>query len=379
MKVLMISTDSKILDSGSAEEARMILYGTICEELHIVISTNDQRPTTNNEKIQIAENVFVYPAVASNKILALLRTYFTGIRILSTTYNLQPTTYLVTAQDPFENGFVGWLIAKKIKAKLQLQVHTDFLSPYFWKESLLNKIRVLLAKFLLPKADGIRVVSQRIKESLRPTTYNLQTVPIVLPIFVDIEKIRETVPTIDLRKKYPQFDFLVLMASRLTREKNIGLAIEAMREAVKKYPRAGLVIAGSGPEESNLKLKTENLKLGNNVVFEPWQNDMISYYKTADCFLSTSNYEGFGMSLVEAAASGCPIVTTDVGMVGSVLRSEEDVLVCPVGDAHCLSDCLLRLIRFPELRRELSPRAQTSIEALITNKEEYLHRMGESW
>ncbi|MEK7614392.1 MAG: glycosyltransferase [Patescibacteria group bacterium] len=388
MKVLMISTDSKILDSGSAVRTRMVWYGASCEELHIIVTKHESRNTPSSRaklatgqakhetKIQVAENVFAYPATASNKILALFRAYHIGV----STFNFQLSTFnwLVTSQDPFETGFIGWLIAKKIKAKLQLQVHTDFLSPYFINGDFLNRIRILLARFLLPKADSIRVVSRRIADSLNAKRYTLNAVPKILPIFVDIEKIRGTAPTIDLRKKYPQFDFLVLTTSRLTREKNIELAIEAMREVAKKYPRAGLIIVGSGPEKSNLKLKTENLKLADNVIFEEWSDDIVSYMKTADVFLNTSNYEGFGMSLVEAAASGCPIVSTDVGIVGDILRPE-DVLVCSAPDAGCISDQLKRIIRFPELRRELSLKAQTSIEALVTSKEEYLLKIGESW
>ena len=54
---------------------------------------------------------------------------------------------LVTSQDPFEIGFLGWILAKRFGAKLQLQVHTDFMSPHYAAESLRNQIRVRLAKF----------------------------------------------------------------------------------------------------------------------------------------------------------------------------------------------------------------------------------------
>lgn len=379
MRVLMISTDSKILEEGSAVRARMVEYGTICEELHIITVKHEARNTKYETKIKISENVFAYPAVASNKIFALWKAICIGISPFPISYNLKTKSLVVTAQDPFETGLAAWYISRRIGAKLELQIHTDFLSPYFGRESFINKIRVFIAKLILPRADGIRVVSRRISDSLKTENSKLKTVPVVLPIFVDIEKIKNSVVNSDLHKKYPQFDFIVLMASRLTKEKNIGLAIEAMKEVASKYPKTGLIIVGSGSEEKNLKLKTENLKLSDSIVFEPWSDNPISYMKTADCFLLTSNYEGFGLSLVEASASGCPIITTDVGIVGGVLRDKEEVLVCSVGDISSVSKNLLLFIINAELRKDLASRAQKAVECFNITKSEYLNRMREAW
>lgn len=85
------------------------------------------------------------------------------------------------------------------------------------------------------------------------------------------------------------------------------------------------MVVGSGPEK---------LKKVKNVVLENWvdQETLFSYYKTADIFLSTSLYEGYGMSMVEARAAGCPIVATDAGIAPEIAAR-----VCPVGDAECLA------------------------------------------
>src|SRR6185436_5341871 len=99
--------------------------------------------------------------------------------------------WTISAQDPFESGLAAYRIAKQTGTKLHLQVHTDLESPYFRKHSLLNRMRVILAHYLLPKADGIRVVSSRIKDSLLSTLhFPLSTSLCVLPVFVDTDKIR---------------------------------------------------------------------------------------------------------------------------------------------------------------------------------------------
>ena len=63
---------------------------------------------------------------------------------------------VVTTQDPFECGLAGFLIARIFRARLHIQIHTDVMSPYFANESTLNRVRVLIAKFLIPRASGIR-------------------------------------------------------------------------------------------------------------------------------------------------------------------------------------------------------------------------------
>ena len=177
-----------------------------------------------------------------------------------------------------------------------------------------------MAKFLLPRADNIRVVSERIKNFLTHH-FSLPASKItVRPIAVNTEQIKTAPIKTDLHKKYPQFDKIILMASRLTKEKNIGLAIEAMREIVKARPRTGLIVVGSGPEEKKIKFLTSYFSLSENIVFEPQLNQetLYSYYKTCDLFLLTSWYEGYGMTLIEAQAAGGKIISTDVGVARAV-------------------------------------------------------------
>lgn len=300
MRVLMLSTDQKILEEGSDARARMLEYASMFDELHILLIVKQFKVTSLKFKV--------------NDKLTVQKIGFW--RACTWTPGVQVEYDVVTAQDPFEIGFVGWRIAQKLGARLQLQIHTDFLSPYFTKYFVLNWIRVKIAKFLLPKADSIRVVSERIKESL--TTYGLTAPIIVLPVFVDLEKLRNAETKTDLRKTYPQFEKIILVVSRITKEKNIGLAIDAMCEVVKQSPKVGMIIVGEGPELSALKLQTKNYKLKTNVIFEPWTNDVASYYKTADLFLNTSRYEGYGRTLLEAAVCGLPIVSTDVGIIREV-------------------------------------------------------------
>jgi glycosyltransferase involved in cell wall biosynthesis len=237
---------------------------------------------------------------------------------------------VITAQDPFETGLVGKMLSKKLGLPLHIQIHTDFFSPYF-KHSLLNKVRIALSKKTLPSAKAIRAVSDRIKNSL-PAEIKEKTS--VLPIFADVELIKDIPITADLRKMYPQFKKIVLMASRLTPEKDIQTGIKAFLSARKKNPEIGLIIVGSGSEE-------KKIKKSDSVIHLPWADypTLISYMKTCEIFMSTSLYEGYGLSMLEAHTTGATLVATDAG-----IAPELSFVVAKSGDVNQISSLLSKAL-----------------------------------
>lgn len=365
MKVLIISTDIKILEQGSYVFKRMKEYGVLVDSLDIVVCNID-----SGDVVEISGNTRAHPTNSNSKI------WYVGSVLRVIKKQGICDVDLVTAQDPFETGLAGWLAARKLKAKLQLQIHTDFMSKYFAKESLKNKIRVMIAKWLLPKADGIRVVSERIKKSVIDLGLPKEKIT-VLPIFVDGVKIQSAPITVDLHDKYQQFDFIILMTSRLEKEKNIEMAIDAMKDIIKKNPKSGLIIAGSGSLEKELKNRVHEHKLDDNIKFEGWVDDLACFYKTADIFLNTSNYEGYGMTLIMAGAAGRAIATTDVGVVGENINKDNAVVV-DVGDKQAIVDAIIKLRSDEQFRKNLGKRAQESVSQL-DSKEEYLEKYKKSW
>ncbi len=323
MKTLMISTDWKIFEPESAVRARMINYSRSDSLLIVILGINRKLQTSGNLR-------------------------FMGLTRWQAFFWRPPERFdLVTSQDPFETGVIARRLARIVGAKLELQIHTDIGNNYFQHESFKNRVRYFLAKRLLPKADHIRVVSNRVRlylvEKLKVENSKIE----VRPIFIDVEKIKNSPITLNLHQKYPQFDKIILMASRLTREKNIGLAIEAIRDANLRIhtndtnKKILLLIVGSGPEEKKLKLLASSFQLSENIIFENWvdQETLYSYYKTCDLFLVTSFYEGYGMTLVEAQAAGCKIVATDVGVAREI-----GAHIVSINDPQAVAENIVKLL-----------------------------------
>lgn len=369
MNVLMISSGTNInfFRENSPEQQRMLRYGALVEELHIIVFSEQGYPGQ-----KIGKNVWVYPTNSKSKWWYVPNAIRIGRRIR--------TVDLVTAQDPFEAGFVGWRISRRKRIPVQIQIHTDFLNSYFGAERFLNKIRTWMARFILRRASCVRVVSERIKNTIIEQYGVPATSVFVLPIYTDMKWIERQPIMFSLHEKYRQFDFIVLMMSRFEREKNIPLAIRAFSHVVHKYPRAGMIIAGSGNERKRLGELVTKLGLHKNIIFEGWVHDIPTYYKTADLFLVTSNYEGYGLTLVEAAVAGCPIVTTDVGLVGEVL-TKDSALVCGVGDLECIRKSIILALENKKIRDRLAISAKDAVKKAETvhSKEEYLAEFGKGW
>lgn len=348
LKVLMIGTDRKLFEESSEVRKRLVKYGEFLEELHIIIFA--KRKFGINYKIQISKNVFIYSTNSWSRLFYICDAIKIGKNIIKNCGG----KFIVTSQDPFETGFAGWRLAKRFKLPLQIQIHTDFLNQYFWKASFLNKVRVLMAKFLLKRASCVRVVSKRIEKTLlEAKSCKLQTKIFVLPIFVDLSKFKNTPAIFDAHKKYPYFSFIILMASRLEKEKNVFLAIEIMKKLTSRYPKIGMIIVGDGRERKSLESLVKKYNLEKNVIFEGWQNNLISYYKTANVFLSTSLYEGYGLTVIEALSCGCPVISSDVGIAREMIFESESGFVCPVGDKDCFVRKITEIIETPGLKEKM--------------------------
>jgi len=380
MKVISIGTDRNLLKRGEPGTERILDYGKLAEELHIILFC--LKGLDGRDKITLANNVFVYPTSSKNKPSYITDAIKIGRNIIPKNKE-EREGWLITTQDPFETGLVGWALHFLSKVPLNVQVHTDFLSKYFAKESFKNWLRVRIGKIVLKRAQSIRVVSERIKDSIIAQIKVDYKKIFVLPVLVDIQKTDEAKAGFDLHQKYPQFDFIVLMACRFAIEKNIPLALRVIKNLTKTNPKIGLVLVGDGAELEKIKSKASELKIEKSVIIEGWVNNLTPYYKTADLFLITSNYEGYGRTMVEAVASGCPVVTTDVGLAGELIADNYNGFVSPIGGKDELAFAIKRLITDASLRSNFINSARHSLGDHLPkeyfNREAYLERYKEIW
>jgi len=194
-----------------------------------------------------------------------------------------------------------------------------------------------------------------------------------LPIYSEIKK----EGGINLREKYPGYDLYILMVARLSHEKNVKLALKTMNEVVKNI-KALLVIVGDGAERKSIESEIGALKLENSVRLEGWQDNLPGYYASADFLLVTSNYEGYGLSAVEAISAGLPVIMTDVGVAGEIIKNGMNGFIAPVGSSYVLSGEILKVFKDADLRLKLKEGAKNT-KLPYASFEDYRDKLVNSW
>lgn len=211
-------------------------------------------------------------------------------------------------------------------------------SPFLWG---------ILYQQFLPKIKGLIAVSKAARDSVLP--YFKRKINII-PNGVDLTVFNQKNQPI---KKYKDGKINILYVGRLEERKGVDFLLSAWK--ILKAKNLRLILVGDGPEKGKIKelIKTLNLK---NVIMEGYvpDKDLSSYYATADVFCSPAiKGESFGMVLLEAMASGVPIVAAANDGYKEILKEVGKECLAKTEDVNDLVFKLKRLIKDENLRKKL--------------------------
>jgi glycosyltransferase involved in cell wall biosynthesis len=150
-------------------------------------------------------------------------------------------------------------------------------------------------------------------------------------------------------------------APRLLVARNLELiydnatALRAFKIIHERLPQARLTIAGSGPELANLLALSQQLQLSDAVTFAGRidNHDMPQLYRDADMMLNPTTADNMPISILEALASGIPVVSTDVGGIPYLVQHEKTALLVAPGAPQAMAEAVLSLLNKPEKAQEL--------------------------
>ncbi len=223
----------------------------------------------------------------------------------------------------------------------------------FYVKPVINKI--------YKKSKLILVISNEQKEFVRKMSGRKD--PIVIPQGTDHIKFTPKNYDKSLLEKFDCNGPVFITVSRLSKRKCIDEMIKAIEIVVKKYPKSKLLIVGKGEEKEKLEKLIKTLKLENNVVFTGFvsDEDLVNLYATADIFLLTSKYEGFGIANCEALASGTPVITYDTTAASDYLKDGKTGFITKHSIKEFASK-VLYLLDNPKKLKEFSINSRELIE-----------------
>lgn len=372
MHVLSLSLDPQVLNTESVVASRSIRYGEMLESYSIIV------PSSERKTVVLSPHTTAYGTGGRSKMMQAWHMFFLARLLVK-----EQKHEVVTSQDTYFLGLLGVLLAGLYHIGLEVQVLGI---------EKLSLVRKMLSKFVLNRAGSIRVLSLRLKKRLIEEFGIKEDRMMLVPIYVDVSSLGFSTQDLtsdaaaSLQKEKEKFAqaygdrFNIVSVNRLVPIKNISMQLQAIETLHTELPRVLLHIVGDGPLEDDLLKEIEERGIGKHVVLEGYKagQELNPFFTESDCFVLTSDFEGYGMVVVEAATAGLPIVMTDVGCAGEVVVDKKSGIVIPPRDAMAFTDALRKIIEDENLRNTLKEGALRSI-AELPSFDTVLQKYKASW
>ena len=161
-------------------------------------------------------------------------------------------------------------------------------------------------------------------------------------------------------------DIVIGTVARLEYQKGIDLLLETVPYVISQNPKVKFLIVGGGALEQTLRKQVHRLNISDNVIFTGWRSDAVDLIELFDCFVSTSNFEGMPMVLLEAMAQSKPIVAMSVGGIPEVVLDGDSGYLLHSRDPKELGLLLTNVIKNQGLRKSMGSKAKERYDAYFT-------------
>lgn len=357
VRLLVFSKDKTLFSGGGAVQGdarqRHILYVETlrarygeASEIRIITYT---QAASGHRRDDPAPGLRLYGTASAHRALYLADAARLIPEVISDGW--RPTA--VTVQTPWEEGVLGALTARLVGAAFLPQLHFDLMSQDWAREHVLNPWRRFVAKQVLRVATRVRVVSgllrSRVSDAFQIAPDRIDVIP------VGVNFIPSALSRVEAKRRLgARFEGhpLVLFVGRLTASKNLTLWLDVAADVLAEVPETRFVIIGDGEERDALEQTIAARGHGDRIILMgPAGHEALpDIYAAADVFLLTSDHEGFGRVVLEAALAGVPSVVTRCVGPEDIIEHERSGLLAERRDRPALARAVLTLLRDDDLR-----------------------------
>lgn len=288
----------------------------------------------------------IYGVLPLRLLLRVLSTIVAGLRLRLTRRRFD----VIIASDPFVTGLLAWVLSLLTGAKFIVEVNNDFQSPANWGVASRNLVTVLKATyvrlvtpFVLNRAHGVRLLY-----ATQVAGFPGLTNPGKYACFPDFVATRLFGPDVSNPRR-------ILFVGHPWHTKGVDLLLRAFNTVSPEYPAWTLRIVGYLPEKERYRpLFEANPRI--EFVGPVMPDDIVSLVADCSLFVLPSRSEGMPRVLIEAMASGKPIIASRVGGIPHYVHHDETGLLFDSEDLEGLTRVLRRALQDPDRLRLIAER-----------------------
>lgn len=250
---------------------------------------------------------------------------------------------VVHLHSPFTMGFMGLSVSKILNIPVVATYHTllteySEYSGFDVKRWIVNDY----IKCFLNRASTVIAPSKSVKQMLEENKIrsNIEVLP--TPMNYKIRK----------RKKTRNKKFTILHVGRLCKEKRIEVVLKAFQKVLKDLD-SRLILTSEGPYKKKLKEVCSELGISNKVYFTGYvdEDKLLKLYSSADVFVTASDTETQGLTILEAMANGCPVIARNAFGFKDVIKNKQNGILVDTEDE--MAESIMLLYRRPEIRNRI--------------------------
>ncbi|MCC6371043.1 MAG: glycosyltransferase, partial [Bacteroidia bacterium] len=220
-----------------------------------------------------------------------------------------------------------------------------------------NFVAKSILKYNFKHADLLCATSHTIKSYIAQVTKQEVT---VIPFGIDLEVFTPKTVT----PLFNENDFVIGSIKPLESLYNIDVLIKSFATASQQCPELKLLIIGEGQEENALKKLSEELGLGEKIKFTgriPFEQ-ISNYYNAINVLANISEYESFGVSVIEAMACKKPVIVTNVGGLAEIVKDDSLGIKVDIRNEAQTTEAILKLVKNTQLYSDLANNARIHVE-----------------
>lgn len=271
---------------------------------------------------------------------------------------------LVHSHEPV-GGVVGRLVGKLCGAKTIYTVH----GFHFYKGApKLNWIVYYSIEKILSKiTDCLITINEEDFNTAIKKKLIGKRIQRIMGIGVDLNKY--SIPDEQIKSQlreyygYDESDFILFFAGEFNYNKHQDLLIRAVKILVNEIPTIKLLLAGDGTKQKEYETLVRSLGVEKNVLFLGYRNDVSDLLKITDIAVSSSRREGLPVNILEAMATGLPLVVTNVRGNRDLVDKGVNGYVVEVNDYKGLSDAIIKIYTNKDLKEYFSSNSFKMIDA----------------